>query len=65
MALTGMDLEHLKSHAADRAVLVAVLEYYLNHEPSLLAMAEATGLDPALPAQAHRALTGQAGRMMD
>lgn len=58
MALTGMGLDDLKAQADQPGVLLAVLEYYLNHEPSLLAMAEDIGIDPALPAEAHHVLSG-------
>lgn len=65
MALTGMGLDDLKTKADQPEVLIAVLEYYLNHEPSLLAMAEELGIDPMMPAVAHRALAGLGAATMD
>lgn len=61
IALTGIGLDDLKARAQEPGVLIAVLEYYLNHEPSLVAMADATGMDPTLPAQAHHALLTASG----
>ncbi len=61
MALTGMTLDDLKARADQPTVLLAVLEYYLNHEPSLVAMAEETGMDPMLPGQAHQVLSRTMG----
>ena len=60
MALTGMAVDDLKQRADEPGVLLAVLEYYLNHEPSLLDMTAALCLDPELPARAHKALAGVA-----
>lgn len=65
VALTGIGLAELKTRADQVDVLIAVLEYYLNHEPSLLAMAQDTGIDPAMPALAYQTLSGTAVGSME
>tara|TARA_R110002167_G_scaffold176884_3_gene376574 strand:+ start:145 stop:423 length:279 start_codon:yes stop_codon:yes gene_type:complete len=62
VALTGMDLDDLRQRADEPAVLLAVLEYYLGHEPSLLEMTDSLGLDPSLPAKAHHVLMACCGQ---
>lgn len=58
--LTGMSLDDLRETArtADPAMLGAVLDFLLNHEPSLLAFAEATGTPASAPAKARPAFPG-------
>lgn len=58
--LTGMDLDGLRAAAgsADPATLGAVLDFLLNHEPTLMAFAEATGVPAKDPARARAAFPG-------
>jgi len=58
LALTGMAPSDLRQAANDPAFLTGVLEHFTNHEPSLLAFAEAAGLDPQAVADARMALAG-------
>jgi hypothetical protein len=48
LALTGLAPDDLKSRAMDPAVLNAVGDFLLAHEPDLIACAAALGVAPAL-----------------
>jgi hypothetical protein len=58
LALSGMAPSDLRSAAGDPAFLAGVLEHFTNHEPSLLAFAEAAGLEPQAVADARTVLSG-------
>lgn len=46
LALTGMDADMLRARLDDRAMLGAVLAFLSDHEPDLLACAEALDVQP-------------------
>lgn len=58
LALTGMDPARIRREAERPAFLAGVLEFYLGHEPTLYAFAEASGYQPQAIAAAHRQLAG-------
>ena len=47
LGLTGIDPETLRERAGEPALLVAVLDFLLGHEPDLIACAEALAMTPA------------------
>lgn len=47
LGLTGLDATRLRSGVGDPAVLAAVLGFLADHEPDLIACAQAIGTDPA------------------
>lgn len=47
LALTGLDPRELRSGLEDPAMLASLLGFLANHEPDLIACAEALGLAPA------------------
>jgi len=54
LALTGLDPRELRSGLEDPAMLASLLGFLANHEPDLLACADAIGVAPArLAAAAH------------
>ena len=55
-ALTGILPNDMREAAGDAGFMVGVLDFYLAHEPDLLAWCEADELDPELIAQARFAL---------
>lgn len=58
LALTGIDAADLRARATDPAILGAVGQFLADHEPDLLACAEALDLPPATLAAAAGRLTG-------
>ncbi len=56
---TGIDLATLRTHAAERALQVAILDHLLSDESLLLIFAEDEGLDPNLPRLARMRLSGE------
>ena len=44
--LTGLDVEELRSRAGERSLLAATLMFLENHEPDLVAVAQAIGTTP-------------------
>ncbi len=55
LALTGLDPRGLRSGLEDPAMLGALLAFLANHEPDLVACAEAIGVSPTrLAAAAHQ-----------
>ena len=46
LALTGLTPETLRAQAGDPALLAAILRFLENHEPDLIACAEALGTRP-------------------
>lgn len=57
MALTGLDADTLRDQLTEPAVLGAVLEFLVNHEPDLVLAADALGRRPEELVEAHRKLT--------
>jgi hypothetical protein len=47
LALTGLDADALRAGVGNPAVLRAVLEFLSDHEPDLIACAEALDIEPA------------------
>ena len=45
--LTGLDTAELRARAGDRVLLAATIAFLENHEPDLVAVAEAIGSTPA------------------
>jgi hypothetical protein len=60
LALSGLDLDDLRARAQDPAMLGAVLDFLLAHEPDLVRFAELQEIAPAAIAKARRALPGAA-----
>jgi hypothetical protein len=56
LALTGLDANALRAGLGDKTVLSAVLDFLQNHEPYLIACAEAIGCAPADLIVAARAI---------
>ncbi len=44
--LTGLDVEELRARAGERSLLAATLAFLENHEPDLVAVAQAIGTTP-------------------
>ncbi len=57
--LTGISPMHLRAMSEEPGFMCAVLAFFLNHEPSLIAFAESQGIDPADVAAAHGVLCDQ------
>ncbi|MFB0874533.1 MULTISPECIES: DUF3572 domain-containing protein [unclassified Sphingobium] len=47
LALTGLDADALRAGVGNPAILAAVLAFLADHEPDLIACAEAIGTTPA------------------
>jgi hypothetical protein len=56
LALTGLDADELRGRAGDPVLLAAVLGFLANHEPDLLACADALAVRPEAFAIAQQAL---------
>lgn len=56
LSLTGLDPDSLRNALSDPAVLAAVLEFLANHEPDLVACADALGITPQALLSAQQAL---------
>lgn len=56
-ALSGVLANDIRSAAQDPNFLVGVLDFYLAHEPDLLAFAEAENLDPEAVVKARHVLS--------
>lgn len=57
LALTGLTAQRLRSGLEDPTILAAVLEFLTNHEPDLLAAAEALDVPPEQITAARRELS--------
>jgi len=60
--LTGIGTDELRRRADDPRVLAAVLGFLEAHEPDLLAVAEAVGVEPDALVCAHRQIDPAGGR---
>ena len=58
LALTGLTPEGLRTRVQERDFLAAVLRFLENHEPDLIACAEALGVSPLALIAAREALEG-------
>lgn len=47
LSLTGLDPDSLRASLGNRTVLAAMMDFVINHEPDLLACAEALEIAPA------------------
>ncbi len=56
LALTGLDADTLRARAGERPLLAATLAFLENHEPDLVAVAAAVGVEPAALVEARQAL---------
>jgi hypothetical protein len=57
LALTGMDADTLRTGIGDQRVLAAVLGFLADHEPDLIACAQAIDTSPAALIAAQERLT--------
>ncbi|HAF41702.1 MAG TPA: DUF3572 domain-containing protein [Sphingobium sp.] len=57
LALTGLDAGALRAGVSDRAILGAVLNFLADHEPDLIACAEAIDTTPAALIAAQETLS--------
>ena len=58
LALTGIGTDELRRRANDPSLLSAVIAFLEAHEPDLIAVAEAVGIEPAALSEARRELEG-------
>ena len=58
LALTGLTPEGVRTRVQERDFLAAVLRFLENHEPDLIACAEALGVSPLALIAAREALEG-------
>lgn len=58
-ALTGTDLSNLRAQANDRGFLIGVLDFFVNHEPTLMAFCANADIPPGEIMQAKQALDGR------
>ena len=58
LALSGLEPDDIRARAQDPALLGAVLDFLLAHEPDLVAFAGSAGVPPAAIARARRDLPG-------
>lgn len=56
LSLTGLTADDLRERATEPAVLVAILRFLEDHEPDLLAVADAIGVKPQELVAARSAL---------
>lgn len=56
LSMTGLTPDGLRLGVADKAVLGAVMEFLMGHEPDLIGCAEFMGVEPETLAQAARRL---------
>ncbi|MDQ0320313.1 hypothetical protein QO002_002451 [Pararhizobium capsulatum DSM 1112] len=60
MALTGTEPSSLRHAMNDPGFLAGLVDFLMQHEPTLLAFCEATGMKPEEVVRAHAALSGPA-----
>ncbi len=58
LALTGLTPDDLRARLGEQAVLAAILGFLEQHEPDLVACAEALGVSPSVLVDARRRLDG-------
>jgi Protein of unknown function (DUF3572) len=58
LALSGIEASHIRAAASEPHFFAGVLKFFLAHEPSLLALCEATGTPPQSVQAALAALPG-------
>lgn len=57
LSLTGLTPDHLRNGLSEPRVLGAVLEFLANHEPDLIAAADAIDMAPEAIIAAHKELS--------
>ncbi len=62
LALTGLDVENLKTTLSTPATLASILEFLIGHEPDLVEAANAQKLNPEQLVAAWRDLGGGVGQ---
>ncbi len=60
LAITGIEAAHIREAAREPHFFAGVLQFFLAHEPTLLAFSGASGIEPSDIAAAYRALPGGA-----
>ena len=61
LSLTGIEAGQIRAAARSRGFLAGVLDFICAHEPTLVAFAEASSIDPAKVARARQRLPGGDG----
>ena len=56
LAITGIEAQAIRNAAREPGFLAGVLQFVVAHEPTLMAFAENTGIEPAAVLKAMRAL---------
>lgn len=56
--LSGLSSDELAEQIERRGFQIAILDFLLQHEPDLLAFADATEISPTMPMQAKQQLAG-------
>ncbi len=56
MALSGLSPETIRHNPEEPGLLAGALDYFLNHEPDLVAFCDTSGLAPDAPARARATL---------
>ncbi|PCI59600.1 MAG: hypothetical protein COB37_11180 [Kordiimonadales bacterium] len=62
MALSGLSPEDIKESIEDPAFLASILEFFINHEPDLINLAEDKNVAPEAIVKAWRSLGGGVGQ---
>ncbi|MBO6503229.1 MAG: DUF3572 domain-containing protein [Kordiimonadaceae bacterium] len=62
MALSGVDVDDLRSSLGEPSTLASILEFLINNEPDLLDTADALDVKPEAIVAAWRALGGGEGQ---
>lgn len=60
MALSGIDASSMRNAANDPGFLAGLVDFLMNHEPTLVAFCEATDTPPEAVVRAHHTLSGPA-----
>lgn len=60
MALSGVDASSMRNAANDPGFLAGLVDFLMNHEPTLVAFCEATDTPPEAVVRAHHTLSGPA-----
>ncbi|CZT34908.1 Protein of unknown function (DUF3572) [Rhizobium sp. 9140] len=61
LALTGTDPTGLRGAVGDPGFMAGLLDFVMDHEPTLMQFCEATGTKPETVARAHATLSGFRG----
>ena len=61
LSLTGLTVANLRKASSEPGFHLALIDFLMEHEPTLIAFCAATGEKPERIARAHRALAGPPG----